>query len=98
MFGLPAVADDVRSLALRTTDETGMKQLGNRLRLVSNRGGCKHPDGVARLVGTALDAFADEVALHLDHRCSVAGRRAEPLLPVPATRIPELDRKGRDFS
>ncbi len=101
MFGLPSVAEDVRSLALRTADGVEFKQLQNRLRLITGRGGCKHPDGTARLVATALDAFPDEVALHLDRRCSVAGRRGtDPAgtLPVPPARLPGLDLRRRDFT
>jgi NADH:ubiquinone oxidoreductase subunit F (NADH-binding) len=101
MFGLPSVAGDVRALALRQTDEAGMKQLESRLRLVSGRGGCKHPDGTARFVASGLRAFGDEVVLHLDGRCSVAGRRIdapELSLLVPPARIPALDPSGKDFA
>jgi NADH:ubiquinone oxidoreductase subunit F (NADH-binding) len=101
MFGLPSVAGDVRALALRQTDQAGMKQLENRLRLVSGRGGCKHPDGTARFVATGLRAFEDEVALHLDGRCSVAGRRHDlphAALPMPPTRLPALDPTGKAFT
>jgi NADH:ubiquinone oxidoreductase subunit F (NADH-binding) len=101
MFGLPSVAGDVRALALRQTDPAGMKQLEDRLRLVSGRGGCKHPDGAARFVASGLRAFGDEVALHLDGRCSVAGRRPDhphPTLPVPPARLPTLDPTGKDFT
>jgi NADH:ubiquinone oxidoreductase subunit F (NADH-binding) len=100
MFGLPALSDDVRSLALRHVDEAGMKQLDDRLRLVTGRGGCKHPDGTARFVATGMAAFADEVALHLDGRCCVAGRRPDHAvgLPVPPTRLPSLDVNGRHYS
>ncbi len=101
MFGLPSVAGDVRALALRQTDEAGMKQLENRLRLVSGRGGCKHPDGTARFVASGLRAFGDEVALHLDGRCSVAGSRQDlPRLRCPC-RPPDCPRStptGKDFT
>jgi NADH:ubiquinone oxidoreductase subunit F (NADH-binding) len=101
MFGLPSVAEDVRALALRHSDHGDMKQLETRLRLVSGRGGCKHPDGTARFVATGLEAFADEVAVHLDRRCSLAGRRPETRalsLPVPPARLPALDPTGKDFA
>jgi NADH:ubiquinone oxidoreductase subunit F (NADH-binding) len=101
MFGLPSVAEDVRSLALRNADDASMKQLATRLRLVSGRGGCKHPDGTARFVSTGLNAFEDEVLLHLDGRCSVAGHRMRSdahALPVPPVRLATLDADGRDFA
>jgi NADH:ubiquinone oxidoreductase subunit F (NADH-binding) len=101
MFGLPSVAEDVRALALRHSDHSDMKQLENRLRLVSGRGGCKHPDGTARFVASGLAAFCDEVALHLDRRCSLAGRRPKSdalSLPVPPARLPALDPSGKDFA
>jgi NADH:ubiquinone oxidoreductase subunit F (NADH-binding) len=100
MFGLPSVAEDVRALALRHSDHGDMKQLETRLQLVSGRGGCKHPDGTARFVASGLRAFSDEVAVHLDHRCSLAGRRPERSalsLPVPPARLPALDPTGKDF-
>jgi NADH:ubiquinone oxidoreductase subunit F (NADH-binding) len=101
IFGLPSVADDVRALALRQLDGDGMRRLAERLRLVTGRGGCKHPDGTSRFVSTGLRAFDDEVALHLDGRCSVAGRRSAPgvgQLPVPAARLALVDVGGRDFT
>jgi len=100
MFGLPALSDDVRALALRQSGPSDIRRLGARLRLVTGRGGCKHPDGTARFVSTGLAAFEGEVALHLSGRCSVAGRRpTDPdLLPVPAARLALVDTAGRDFA
>jgi hypothetical protein len=51
-------------------------------------------------VSTGLAAFADEVAMHLDHRCSVAGHRmpgAVGTLPVPPVRQARVDVSGKDF-
>ena len=103
IYGLPSISDDVHHLAMRHMSEAEMKHLGQRLKLVQNRGGCKHPDGTARFVSTGLAAFADEVALHLDRRCSVSGLRpvarpgTEGSLPVPAPRLALVDVSGRDF-
>ena len=99
LFGLPSVADDVHRLALRDFDDAGMKLLTDRLRLVSGRGGCKHPDGTARFVASGLAAFDDEVRLHLTGRCSTAGRRLPggASLPVPAARLARVDVARRDF-
>ena len=96
IFGLPALADDVHSLASRRSDATRDVRLQRHLTLVTGRGGCKHPDGVARLVATALSAFPDEVAIHGDGRCS-AHPGAGTHLPVPPVRVPVIDPSGRDF-
>jgi hypothetical protein len=83
--------------------DADMRRLEQRLSLVVGRGGCKHPDGVARFISTGLVAFADEVALHLDRRCSLALTRPIPRpgtegsLPVPAARLALVDVSGRDF-
>jgi len=96
VFGLPALSEDVHSLASRAVDPQRPTRLQRRLALVTGRGGCKHPDGVARLVGTGLSAFADEVAAHEDGRCT-ATANVGARLPVPPARVAALDGRGRDF-
>lgn len=96
MFGLPSVADDVRELAVGRPQPDLLPRLRQRLGLVAGRGGCKHPDGTARLVATALDAFADEVRHHEQGACS-APERLGPHVPVPDPRSPQNDIRGRDF-
>jgi NADH:ubiquinone oxidoreductase subunit F (NADH-binding) len=101
MFGLPSVAEDVRALALRQVAPRDMSRLARRLQLVTGRGGCKHPDGTARFVGTGLKAFDDEVQAHLIGRCSTAATRPPGTLgqlPVPAARLALVDVSGKDFS
>jgi len=103
IYGLPSISDDIHHLAMRHMSDAEMKRLEARLKLVQNRGGCKHPDGTARFVSTGLKAFSDEVALHLDRRCSVSTSRpvsrpgTEGSLPVPLPRLALVDVSGRDF-
>jgi NADH:ubiquinone oxidoreductase subunit F (NADH-binding) len=66
-FGLPAVAEDLRSLG---QDPGAYDRLRTRLGLLPGRGGCAHPDGVARLITSALEVFSGETDLHRTGRCS----------------------------
>jgi NADH:ubiquinone oxidoreductase subunit F (NADH-binding) len=52
--------------------------------MVEGRGACRHPDGAARFVRTALEVFADEFARHAKHRS--CGRPDQGVLPVGARR------------
>ncbi|MDI1289414.1 MAG: NADH-ubiquinone oxidoreductase-F iron-sulfur binding region domain-containing protein, partial [bacterium] len=98
LFGLPSVSEDVHQLATRSmTSDADLTRLTGRLRLVSNRGGCKHPDGTARFVSTGLNAFADEVAHHLNGRCTASAGRGGGSLPVPTARRALVDVGSRDF-
>ena len=93
-FGLPAVAADFTTLAdgygYGDGDGYGEADLLTRLRrlvgLLPGRGACGHPDGAARLVASALTAFADDVEHHRRHgHC-----RRPPVLPAPSgTRMRE---------
>ncbi|MQY25953.1 NADH-ubiquinone oxidoreductase-F iron-sulfur binding region domain-containing protein [Nocardia aurantia] len=56
MFGLPALRDHLAEL-LRHPAPAAADRLARTLRQVPGRGACRHPDGVARLVTSALDVF-----------------------------------------
>lgn len=96
VFGLPALSEDVHSLASRAVDPGRDARLQRHLTLVTGRGGCKHPDGVARLVATGLDAFAEEVTQHSMGRCTAAAGLGARL-PVPPARVAVIDGAGKDF-
>lgn len=93
-FGLPALAEDVAALADRRAVD--FPRLDERLTLVVNRGGCKHPDGVARFAHTGLSVFADEIARHSAGACRAPD--SPGTLPVPEPRQSPVAARSRDFS
>jgi NADH:ubiquinone oxidoreductase subunit F (NADH-binding) len=82
VFGLPAVADDLAHLAAGTVDRDTIARLEMRIATVDGRGACRHPDGVARMVRSALSVFASDAATHCAGRpCEF---RNEPSVLPPA--------------
>jgi NADH:ubiquinone oxidoreductase subunit F (NADH-binding) len=82
LFGLPALADDLGLIAAGRGDRVVFDRLLTRCGLVAGRGACKHPDGVAHLVGSALDVFAPDLGSHLRQMpCTGAGMPT--VLPFP---------------
>lgn len=78
VYGLEAIAGALGRLARRERDGR-RAELGRWVERVRGRGACKHPDGAARFVASALEVFADEVDLHLRGRCSGGNRVVLPL-------------------
>ncbi len=79
VHGLAAVAGASASLLQSANGDEDLR-IRRWLEQIHGRGGCRHPDGAARFVASALDVFADEVAEHaLGRRC---GGRDLGLLPV----------------
>jgi NADH:ubiquinone oxidoreductase subunit F (NADH-binding) len=79
--GLPAIADDLARVTW-SHDRHAHSRLRFRLGVIEGRGACAHPDGVVRLIRTALRVFADDVQTHLSGR-GCPGMRKRPVLPVP---------------
>jgi len=83
VFGLPAVAQALESLAASAPDGRHSPERLPRLSAqIARRGACGHPDGAVRFVESALRVFTDEIQLHLAGRCSAT--HSEPLLPTGA--------------
>jgi NADH:ubiquinone oxidoreductase subunit F (NADH-binding) len=79
VHGLDAIAQAVGSIAQGRSFDAELR-VRRWLDQVEGRGGCHHPDGAARFIRSALDVFADEVALH--SRGKRCGGRDLHLLPV----------------
>ena len=81
VFGLPALARDVR--AIWSGDRNGLARVLRHADLVDGRGACRHPDGAARFVRSGLDALSDDIAAHLRGGC---GRPVRGQLPIGGSR------------
>lgn len=82
LFGLAAISSELTSLA---SGRPGSPDLIRRwLGQVDGRGACRHPDGAARMIRSALEVFAAEVGEHLAGWCT--GPSQSPVLPVPYRR------------
>ncbi len=87
VFGLPAIADDLELLASGRADAGAVARIDERSRSVVGRGACRHPDGVAQLVRSALTVFAADAAAHAAGRpCD--GRHRPTVLAFPAASTP----------
>jgi NADH:ubiquinone oxidoreductase subunit F (NADH-binding) len=82
VFGLPAIAGDLEQLAAGRADPATLVRIGQRCVSVHGRGACRHPDGVARVVASALSVFADDARDHAAGR-PCAGHRAATVLQFP---------------
>lgn len=79
VHGLPAIASDLERLAAGRADPGLVERIWHRAEIVEGRGACRHPDGVVRLVRSALAVFADDVLAHAQGR-PCAGHEADTVL------------------
>lgn len=90
-FGLPALGSDLATLAGGTKHASAaLERLSERCEVINGRGACHHPDGVVRLVRSALEVFHDDAKRHANGQpCSGAfsSRRF--------ARLPGFEREGR---
>lgn len=71
VFGLRAIADDVVRIATPGRGASGgLDRLERWLSQVYGRGACRHPDGAARLVSSAIATFSSEIAMHEIGHCT----------------------------
>jgi NADH:ubiquinone oxidoreductase subunit F (NADH-binding) len=83
VHGLPRLARAWAALAAGTLRRRGLRQLWSLAGTIEGGGACSHPDGVVRLIRSALVTFETDVEAHLAGRlCSGAGR--PPVFPLPS--------------
>ncbi len=84
LFGLDSIATELEALAAGRPFD--LARLERWLSQVDGRGACHHPDGVVRMIRSALHVFAAEITQHARGWCR--GTRAAGVLPVPARAKP----------
>jgi NADH:ubiquinone oxidoreductase subunit F (NADH-binding) len=73
-YGLADLAGASGRLAGMDAKNTDLYDIERWTALVTGRGACRHPDGAAQQMSTALAVFADDFASHADRRrCLAAG-------------------------
>ncbi len=88
-FGLPALSESLAQLSGAVGDPaTALKQLRARAEVINGRGACKHPDGVVRMVLSALRVFNDDIAEH------ARGRACRFAANSRFATVPRLEREG----
>jgi NADH:ubiquinone oxidoreductase subunit F (NADH-binding) len=95
VYGLDAIARELEAIAAGLTSSSdavvpssatdATQRVARLAALVRRRGACGHPDGVAQMVTSAIDAFGPELSDHaIDGRCAACARPGE--LPLPTRR------------
>lgn len=83
VHGLDSIAAAVEEIAGGRAQGNATQRIERLAALVHRRGACGHPDGTARFVTSALNAFAPEFADHARHgHCEGCARPGELPLPV----------------
>jgi NADH:ubiquinone oxidoreductase subunit F (NADH-binding) len=84
VLGLRALADAMQRIARSNAEPADLDRIRRWARLIRGRGACNHPDGAAHHLESALDTFADHLALHLAGVLCAASLL--PSLPAPRPR------------
>ncbi len=72
VFGLRSIADAMLRLSGGSGSVDDLARIERWTALLAGRGGCRHPDGAAVMIGSALVTFADDFAAHSRRRGCVA--------------------------
>jgi NADH:ubiquinone oxidoreductase subunit F (NADH-binding) len=78
VLGLGSIARAMAALAAGRASPGTVDDIERWTSLVGGRGACRHPDGAAQLMTSALDMFGADLAWHArTGRCAVTGAREE---------------------
>jgi NADH:ubiquinone oxidoreductase subunit F (NADH-binding) len=84
-FGLPAIAQDLNTLLRGSRDPLAvLERLRERCGVIEGRGACRHPDGVVRLVKSALQVFKADIEGHANGVTCAAATASRQWVAVPA--------------
>jgi NADH:ubiquinone oxidoreductase subunit F (NADH-binding) len=83
VFGLRAIAAAAGRLADLAAQPEDLQRLARWSGQLTGRGACKHPDGAAGLLRSALEVFADDFLAHQHRRCVVRPAATRPAAQVP---------------
>lgn len=78
VYGLAAIGDASRRIADGSGEPGLVADLERWTSQLPGRGACRHPDGAAQLMASALEVFGPEFAHHArTGRCSISGTRVD---------------------
>jgi NADH:ubiquinone oxidoreductase subunit F (NADH-binding) len=83
VHGLSSIAGEMAAIANGTAPAGGLDRIAHWASLTLRRGACGHPDGAVRLISSALEVFAEELADHA-RRGPCSACRAHSALPLTA--------------
>ncbi|MFF3071577.1 NADH-ubiquinone oxidoreductase-F iron-sulfur binding region domain-containing protein [Kitasatospora sp. NPDC057904] len=89
-WGLDRLADGLEALT-GTGGQSAYDTVFTHVRGVLGRGACTHPDGTSRFVSSALEAFPDDVSLHV--YSGGCGRAVAGVLPITKDAEKETDQR-----
>jgi NADH:ubiquinone oxidoreductase subunit F (NADH-binding) len=69
VFGLAAIAEATQRLAAQSPRSGDLERVVRWSAELTGRGACRHPDGAAALLHSALEAFGDDFVEHQRRRC-----------------------------
>ncbi|CAB4954565.1 unannotated protein [freshwater metagenome] len=81
VFGLASVSELADDLSAGRLSAAGRRRLTKFMAEISGRGACRHPDGALRMLTSALEVFAPDVAHH--RRGRTCDAPAFDVMPLP---------------